>query len=82
MLSNCPALISRPARPGRIIREIFSDPNCSRGEAVGLHCVVFLDSTTYREAEEQCLAANMKLWPGPDQDLSEVDIIIYNSLSF
>ena len=70
MLSNCPALISRPSR---IIREIFSDPNCSRGEAVGLHCVMFLDSQTYREAEEQCLAANMKLWPGPDQDLSQVD---------
>ena len=57
-----------------IITEIFSDPNCSEGAPVGLHCVVFLPPQTYREAEAECLARKMKLWPGPDQELSPVEI--------
>ena len=39
---------------------------------MGLHCVVFLESQNYSQAEEQCHSFNMKLWPGPDQDLSQV----------
>ena len=39
---------------------------------MGLHCVVFLPSQPYREAEAECLARKMKLWPGPDQELSQV----------
>ena len=39
---------------------------------MGLHCVVYLESQTYSEAEDQCHTFNMKLWPGPDQDLSQV----------
>ena len=41
---------------------------------MGLHCVVFLPPQTYREAEAECLARKMKLWPGPDQELSQVEI--------
>ena len=55
-----------------IIREIFPDPNCSQGSPVGLHCVVLLPRLTYSQAEADCGARKMRLWPGPDQDLSQV----------
>ena len=52
----------------------ISDPNCSEGSPVGLHCVVVLPRQPYRQAEAECRARKMKLWPGPDQDLSQVKL--------
>ena len=39
-----------------------------------MYCVLFLPSRTFRQAESECLEADMKLWPGPARDLGQVTL--------